>query len=185
MDRLRHFHLIRLIRLSAVTLCSPFELTIPSNDDENVMCTSMWSFAHMTSSETIFGIPFGRSDWPHSSLPADTKLNCGREEDNREREEVRFDALIKWIYDPIWNHFAMMMRWFQWARVVASLSEASRVSFHNFSFHQHCSWSSWKCLSLIVCLKFCLFTEWELNRLKRVCCPMMDGEHVEKWEMWI
>lgn len=55
---------------------SPFELTIPSNDDEKVMCTSMWSFAHMTSSETIFGIPLGLSDG-HSSFPADTKLNCG------------------------------------------------------------------------------------------------------------
>jgi len=53
----------------------PFELTIPSNGCENVKCTSMWSFAHITSSETIFGIPFGRSVG-HNSLAADTKLNC-------------------------------------------------------------------------------------------------------------
>lgn len=58
---------------------SPFELTIPSNGWENVICTSMWSLAHMTSSETIFGIPFGLSDG-HSSFPADTKLNCRVEE---------------------------------------------------------------------------------------------------------
>jgi hypothetical protein len=52
----------------------PFELTMPSNGWENVKCTSMWSFAHITSNETIFGIPFGRSDG-HNSFPADTKLN--------------------------------------------------------------------------------------------------------------
>lgn len=108
MDRLRHFHLFRLILLSAVTLCSPFELTIPSNDDENVMCTSMWSFAHMTSSETIFGIPFGRSDWPHSSLPADTKLNCGREED-REREK-KWD-LMRWLSESTTRFETTLLWW--------------------------------------------------------------------------
>lgn len=61
----------------------PFELTMPSNGCENVIWTSMWSLAHITSSETIFGIPFGLSVG-HNSFAADTKLNCKSRERRNE-----------------------------------------------------------------------------------------------------
>ena len=62
----------------------PFELTIPSNGCENVKCTSMWSLPHITSNETMFGIPSGLSIG-HNSLPAKTKLNCKTKEITKEK----------------------------------------------------------------------------------------------------
>lgn len=131
----------------------PLELTMPSNGCENVMWTSMWSLAHMTSSETIFGIPFGLSVG-HNSFAAETKLNCN----GRKNEIVKWWTLgwcipqFIWYEEIInWLHEDFIFCWWElyWDQVelfnICSFKKqfwlrkkVPRIKFQTKSFDIHC-----------------------------------------------